>query len=47
MADFEDNFDEPVGTIATATMAELPEIRYYNKWSCDEVQVDDMSLQVS
>lgn len=26
---------------------ELPEIKLFNKWSCDDVQVSDMSLQVS
>jgi small subunit ribosomal protein S5e len=27
--------------------AELPEIKLFNKWSCDDVQVSDMSLNVS
>merc|ERR1711883_2258 len=27
------------------TMAEVPEVRLFNKWSCDEVNVSDMSLQ--
>ena len=26
--------------------AELPEIKLFGKWSCDEVNVSDMSLQV-
>lgn len=28
-------------------MAELPEIKLFGRWSCDDVQVSDMSLQVS
>ena len=27
-------------------VAELPEIKLFNRWSCDDVQVSDMSLQV-
>ena len=27
--------------------ADLPEIKLFGKWSCDEVNVSDMSLQVS
>lgn len=26
--------------------AELPDIKLFGKWSCDDVQVSDMSLQV-
>ena len=26
--------------------ADLPEIKLFGKWSCDEVNVSDMSLQV-
>lgn len=26
-------------------MAELPEIKLFGKWSCEDVQVPDMSLQ--
>merc|ERR1712106_345298 len=32
---------EPVQTV----MAELPEIKLFGKWSCEDVQVPDMSLQ--
>merc|ERR1711892_1032754 len=28
-----------------AVMAELPEIKLFGKWSCEDVQVPDMSLQ--
>jgi hypothetical protein len=31
--------------VSLAPVAELPEIKLFNKWSCDEVQVADMSLQ--
>ena len=34
-----------VGSVEPA--AELPEIKLFGKWSCDEVNVSDMSLQVS
>lgn len=27
--------------------AELPEIKLFGRWPCDEVQVGDMSLQVA
>lgn len=33
--------------VPTQVIAELPEIKLFNKWSCDDVQVSDMSLQVS
>ena len=29
-----------------AVVAELPEIQLFNRWSCDDVHVADMSLQV-
>lgn len=40
---------EPAAPVAVPTqvLAELPEIKLFNKWSCDDVQVSDMSLQVS
>ncbi len=32
---------------APATMvAEMPEVKLFGKWSCDDVEVVDMSLQV-
>jgi small subunit ribosomal protein S5e len=37
---------ESVGVALPPPPAELPEIKLFNKWSCDEVQVSDMSLQV-
>ena len=47
-----ENFDEEVtateseATLAVAQPAELPEIKLFGRWSCDDVQVSDMSLQV-
>jgi small subunit ribosomal protein S5e len=48
-----DDWDEDVETAAAAggavelvSAAELPEIKLFGKWSCDEVNVSDMSLQV-
>ncbi len=48
-----DDWDEEVETVAAAggavelvSAAELPEIKLFGKWSCDEVNVSDMSLQV-
>jgi len=48
-----DDWDEEVETAAAAggavelvSAAELPEIKLFGKWSCDEVNVSDMSLQV-
>ncbi|CAH1390727.1 unnamed protein product [Nezara viridula] len=32
-------------TLAIAPTAELPEIKLFGRWSCDDVQVSDMSLQ--
>lgn len=48
MADF-DTFDNEVvvGSMGIAPQpAELPEIKLFGRWSCDDVQVSDMSLQV-
>lgn len=44
-----DNFDNPGGMEVTpvAQPAELPEIKLFGRWSCDDVQVNDMSLHVS
>lgn len=44
------DFDAPVQVLDTtvvAQTAELPDIKLFGKWSCDDVQVSDMSLQVS
>jgi len=43
-----DDWDEdatPTATTAVANVAELPDVKLFNKWSCDEVNVSDMSLQ--
>lgn len=48
MADYEETFDEPMGAVTTAAaIAVLPDIKLFGRWSCDDVQVDEMSLQVS
>lgn len=48
MADIEENFDEPMGNMNTAAaIAVLPDIKLFGRWSCDDVQVDEMSLQVN
>lgn len=52
MSNAEENWEDS-GTSAGAVvqpqqvLAELPDIKLFNKWSCDDVQVSDMSLQVS
>lgn len=38
---------ESEATLTVAQPAELPEIKLFGRWSCDDVQVSDMSLQVS
>lgn len=38
-------FVETVQTIVSA--ADLPDIKLFGRWSCDDVQVSDMSLQVN
>ena len=49
MADMDDSDDAPakatdvVNSVKPA--ADLPEIKLFGKWSCDEVNVSDMSLQ--
>lgn len=35
-----------VETVAPVVAAELPDIKLFGRWSCDDVQVSDMSLQV-
>jgi len=30
----------------TQVLAELPDIKLFNRWSCDDVQVSDMSLRL-
>jgi small subunit ribosomal protein S5e len=46
-----ENFEETgaqfVETVAPVVNSELPDIKLFGRWSCDEVQVSDMSLQVS
>lgn len=45
-----ENFEEDTAAqfeaVAPAPLAELPDIKLFGRWSCDEVQVSDMSLQV-
>lgn len=44
--DFEDTAQVVEAVVPIAT-AELPDIKLFGRWSCDDVQVSDMSLQVS
>lgn len=47
---FDENFEDTAQvaeTVAPVVTAELPDIKLFGKWSCDDVQVSDMSLQVS
>lgn len=43
-----ETFEEEVVEVAPVPVvsAELPDIKLFGRWSCDEVQVSDMSLQV-
>lgn len=40
----DDNQGSPV---LPPRIAELPEIKLFGRWNCDDVQVNDMSLQVN
>lgn len=44
MAD--DGHDDAVVSAPPPPPAELPEIKLFGRWSCDDVQISDMSLQV-
>ena len=50
MGDIDDWDDAPAKAVdvlgSVEPGAELPEIKLFGKWSCDEVNVSDMSLQV-
>jgi len=35
-----------VDSAPTQIAAELPEVKLFGRWSCDDVEVSDMSLQV-
>ena len=43
----EDWSNEPVEELAAVApvIAEIPEVKLFGKWSCEDVQVPDMSLQ--
>ena len=47
MSDDWDDDSPPVAAVGggAVTMAELPDVKLFAKWSCDEVNVSDMSLQ--
>ena len=51
MAEVEIYEEEPMVTesesLAVAQPAELPDVKLFGRWSCDDVQVSDMSLQVN
>lgn len=40
-----DNWDDAPVSVPQK-IAEIPEIKLFGKWNCDDVQVSDMSLQV-
>ncbi len=43
-----DDWNDDGGAIETGlNVAELQEVKLFGKWSCDEINVSDMSLQVS
>lgn len=46
----DENWDEDAAVgatdLAAAQTAEMPEVKLFGRWSCDDVQVSDMSLQV-
>jgi small subunit ribosomal protein S5e len=42
----EDTGAQFVENVPPVVAAELPDIKLFGRWSCDEVQVSDMSLQV-
>lgn len=44
-ATFDPNAAQVMDTSVIAQPAELPDIKLFGKWSCDDVQVSDMSLQ--
>lgn len=52
-APIEDNFEtgevavDAEEEVITRAAAELPEIKLFGRWSCDDVNVKDMSLSVS
>lgn len=46
MAENWDAEDAPAVTAGTVTVAELPEVKLFGKWSTDDVQVSDISLTV-
>lgn len=46
MAEFEEPMEETPAP-AIAPPAETPEIKLFARWSCDDVQVSDISLHVS
>jgi len=42
---FEDMVVATISSLPVAMPAELPEIKLFGRWNCDDVQVNDMSLQ--
>ena len=38
--------DEPAHASQVADITEIPEIKLFGKWSADDVQIGDISLQV-
>nr|ALS05062.1 40S ribosomal protein S5 [Centropages tenuiremis] len=44
-ADWNDEIENTIEEAPQPVVAELPEIKLFNRWSCDDVTVGDMSLQ--
>ena len=44
--DWNDEIESAQEDAPQPIIAELPEIKLFGKWSCDDVNVADMSLQV-
>lgn len=47
----EENWDTPEATgtayeQSATVVPEMPEIKLFGRWSCDDVQISDMSLEV-
>lgn len=40
-----DEFDDSQGAVGGLQIAELPEIKLFGRWNCEDVQVNDISLQ--
>lgn len=46
MAETFESMDDGPGVVSLP-VAELPEIKLFGRWSCDDVNIEDISLHVS